>query len=108
MHGHADISDNKAHRQAISDAITTKMSTSGAASGLDVLFGGQTSEQQKNKKPKTPKAPKVLSPEEQKKKDFDRSMSQSLNSSLIVDINENQKTISWKHGMVYTIHVVNH
>lgn len=79
MHGHADISDNKAHRQAISDVITTKMSTSGVASSLDVLFSGQTSEQQKNKKAKQPKAPKVLSPEEQKKKDFDRSMTQSLN-----------------------------
>ena len=87
VHGHANISENKAHRQAISDVITTKMSTSGASSKLDVLFGGQTSEQQKNKKAKQPKAPKVLSPEEQKKKDFDRSMSQSLNSSLIVNIN---------------------
>ena len=102
VHGHADISDNKAHRQAISDVITTKMSTSGVASSLDVLFSGQTSEQQKNKKAKQPKAPKVLSPEEQKKKDFDRSMTQSLNSSLIVNINENQ----WNHIMEarYGIH----
>lgn len=75
LHGTAEISDNKAERQAFADVITTKMAQQPA--GLDSLF------QQKPKKAAKPKAKPPLTEEEQKKKDFEKEMASTLTSSIV-------------------------
>lgn len=71
------MSDNQAERQALADHLNSKMSVV-ASAGLEGLFSNGNSQR------KTPKAkvPKVLTKEEQEKKDFDKDLEQNLVSHV--------------------------
>lgn len=74
--GAVKVSTNKAVRSAVESAMTTKASSSGGESGLD-LWGGLNGVE-KPSKPKNPKQKKERSPEEMEKKLFDAELSKIL------------------------------
>lgn len=79
LHGRSKVADNKAQRQALADALTTKAASTLKPSSLDGLFGA-AAPSKKDTKTRNKKVPKELTPEEKQKKDFDADMKQSLGS----------------------------
>lgn len=71
--GKSRVPNNKAHRDALLGAVTTKVAS--VAAGLGDLFGAPKDNATKPKK-KTEK--KILSPDEQEKKDFEKDMQMNL------------------------------
>ena len=78
--GKSRVPNNKAHRDALLSAVTTKVAS--VATGLGDLFGAP---KDITTRPKTKKEKKILSPDEQEKKDFEKDMQMNLvsKSSLI-------------------------
>lgn len=79
LHGRSKVADNKAQRQALADALTTKAASTLKPLSLDGLFGA-AAPSKKDTKTRNKKVPKELTPEEKQKKDFDADMKQSLGS----------------------------
>lgn len=71
LKGQSRVPANKAHRFNLVGAIATKVAS--APNSLTDLFGAP-----KDAQKKPPKAKKVLPPEEQQKKDFEKDMAMSL------------------------------
>ena len=87
--GKSRVPNNKAHRDALLGAVTTKVSS--VPADFSDLFGAP-----KDEKPKTKKEPKKLSAEEQEKKDFEKEMQMNLVSkSLFISIDRMFLTTSW-------------
>lgn len=79
--GKSRVPNNKAHRDALLGAVTTKVSS--VPADFSDLFGAP--KDAKTNKPK--KEPKKLSAEEQEKKDFEKDMQMNLVSkSLFISI----------------------